>query len=786
MGVVYLARQVGLNRLVALKTVLAGPHAGPEELARFRGEAEAVARLQHPNIVQVYEVGEHDGRPYFTQEFVDGAGLDHRLREAPLAARAAAELLQTLARAVQAAHERGVVHRDLKPANVLLAADGTPKITDFGLAKRLAGADGEAPTGRTRTGAILGTPGYMAPEQAAGAKDVGPAADIYALGAILYECLSGRPPFQAATVLETLEQVRSREPVPLSRLQPHLPRDLQTICHKCLQKDPRRRYASAGELADDLRRFLGGEPIRARRVSARERLARWARRRPAAAGLIAVSGLAALALLLGLLWHNDRLRREAQRAEAGEQAAQQQRRRADADYRQARQALEKMLRRLDDKRLAEVPRLRELREGLLEDTLAFYQSILEGQESADPAVRLDTAIAHLQVGKIRYLLGRPEPARVAFDRARALLEGLAAERPNDLDCRSHLADCYAHLAVWGGRIDEAEGWHQKAVALREELHRARPKSPDWAFYLTQAQNNLAGLYQGAGRRDRAEEHYTRALRLQDQLAREHPDNAPYRIALAETSINLALLHSQNGRRDRAEEVYSKTRSLLETLLAGREGDLNFLTSLTALYVNYGELLKGTGHHDEALALCTRGVDLLEPVFRREPRHVVLRARLFKCHGLRAMIYYEKGRYPESVKDWDRVIELVEEPRLSRYRYFRGFTLTLAGKHARAAADVKAVTDWSVFSPGELHVMAGVCAAYVREVRDDARLSAAERGRLAEEHGARAVRLLRKAAAAGHFQGWSGALQLWLDEDLAPLLARADFQQLMREIAGKRK
>jgi serine/threonine-protein kinase len=786
MGVVYLARQISLNRLVALKAILAGPYAGPEEVGRFRTEAEAVARLQHPNIVQIYEVGEHDGRPYLTLEYVDGVGLDRRLRESPLAARAAAELLQTLARAVQAAHERGIAHRDLKPANVLLSADGTPKVGDFGLAKRLADTGDDAPTPRTRTGALLGTPNYMAPEQAGGAKDVGPAADVYALGAILYECLTGRPPFQGATVLETLEQVRFQEPVPLGRLQPHLPRDLQTVCHKCLEKDPRRRYPSAGELADDLRRFLAGEPVRARPVSARERLAKWVRRRPAAAGLAAVSALAALALLLGLLGHNARLQREVRRAEAGERAAQRQRRRATADYRQARQALEKMLGRLDDKRLAEVPRLRELREGLLEDALAFYQGALENLDEPDPAVRLDTAVAHMQAGKIRCLLGRPEASRAAFDRARDLLECLAAERPDDLDCRFHLADCYAHLGVWGGRPDEDEGWLQKAVALREQLHRARPQDPNWAYNLAAAQNNLAGLYQKAGRRDRAEEHYAEALALYDRLVREYPENVTYRRGLANTSTNLALLHYQRGHRDKAEEVYKKAQNLLEPLLAGREADPDFLCSLAAMYVGYGDLLKDTGHRDEALALYTWGVKLLKPVHDREPRHIWARDSLLKCHGARAMAYYEAGRYTESVKDWDRVIELAEEPQLSRQRYFRGFTLTLAGEHARAAADVKAVAVWSVFSPGELHVMAGICAAYVGAVRKDARLSAAERGRLAEEHGARAVRLLGKAVAAGHFQGWCGALQLWLDEDLAPLRTRADFQQLVREVAGKKK
>ena len=240
MGVVYKARQVKLGRLVALKMILAGAPCRQQDRDRFRTEAEAIARLQHPNIVQVHEVGEHDGKPFFSLEFCSGGSLDRKLNGTPLPAQEAARLLETLARAMQAAHDQSVIHRDLKPANVLLAADGTPKITDFGLAKKL------DDVGQTAIGAIMGTPSYMAPEQASGkSKEIGPAADVYALGAILYECLTGRPPFKAATPLDTILQVVSDEPVPPSQLQPKTPRDLETICLKCLHKEAGKRYASA-------------------------------------------------------------------------------------------------------------------------------------------------------------------------------------------------------------------------------------------------------------------------------------------------------------------------------------------------------------------------------------------------------------------------------------------------------------------------------------------------------------------------------------------------------------
>jgi WD40 repeat protein len=303
MGVVYQARQVPLNRVVALKMVLAGEHAGPEDLVRFLAEAEAVASLQHPHIVQIFELGRHAGLPFFALEYVEGGSLHHKLRGAPLPPREAAQLVETLARAMHAAHERGIIHRDLKPANVLLDKEGRPKITDFGLAKRVEGG-----AGLTQSGAILGTPSYMAPEQAAGkGKAVGPAADVYALGATLYELLTGRPPFKAGTALDTVLQVLSEEPVPPRRLQPTTPRDLETICLKCLQKAPSRRYASAAALAEDLRRFLAGEPIRARPVGPWGQVVKWARRRPAVATLLAVVAVAAVGLLAGGLLYNRRL-----------------------------------------------------------------------------------------------------------------------------------------------------------------------------------------------------------------------------------------------------------------------------------------------------------------------------------------------------------------------------------------------------------------------------------------------------------------------------------------------
>jgi WD40 repeat protein len=295
MGVVYRARHVGLDRPVALKLLRGG---SGKRLARFRAEALAEARLQHPHIVQIFEVGEHQGQPYLALELLEGGSLETQISGKPQAPRAAAELVAVLARAIQYAHTRGIVHRDLKPSNVLLTAEGTPKVADFGLAKFLQAAEGQ-----TSEGDVLGTPRYMAPEQTTGAPEgVGPAADVYSLGVILYEMLTGRAPVQAPTPVETLLLVRSQEPVPPSRLQPRVPRDLETICLKCLHKDPRRRYTSAQELADDLERFQGGKAILARPVGRAEKALLWVFRNPVVALLLALLTLAVFGGLGGVTW----------------------------------------------------------------------------------------------------------------------------------------------------------------------------------------------------------------------------------------------------------------------------------------------------------------------------------------------------------------------------------------------------------------------------------------------------------------------------------------------------
>ena len=439
MGVVYRATQVALKRPVALKMIRTSGPLEPQQRERFRTEAEAVGRLQHPNIVQIHEVGQHAGRPFFSLEFVAGGTLAERLARTPQPPRAAAALAETLARAVQAAHDVGVIHRDLKPANILLTPAGVPKIGDFGLAKRL-----DDDSGQTQVGQVMGTPSYMAPEQAAGkADEAGPAADIYALGAILYESLTGRPPFKGTTALETLDQVRGRDPVPPTALQPTVPRDVETVCLKAMAKDPARRYPAARDLAEDLRRFLDGRPILARPVGQAERAWRWARRNPGVAGLgtalaaVLVVGLVTTTVLYLRAESNRRLAEQAEgevRTSLDEvnhqrEEAARQRDRAQASYQMARAALEQALKLRDDPRLQSGP-LEDMKKTLAQAETGFYEAFLKLQGD-DPGFQAERARALTGLSMVNYHQGKiddaPGHARAAVELGERLWQGFPTE-----------------------------------------------------------------------------------------------------------------------------------------------------------------------------------------------------------------------------------------------------------------------------------------------------------------------------------------------------------------------
>jgi serine/threonine-protein kinase len=479
MGVVYKARQRGLQRLAALKMILAGAHAGKLQLARFGIEAEAVARLQHPNIVQIYEVGQHEGLPYFSLEFVDGGPLDKQITGKPQPPREAAQLIETLARAMHFAHRQGIVHRDLKPANILLTQDGVPKITDFGLAKRLEEGDAS----QTKSGTIMGTPNYMAPEQARGeVRKVGPHSDLYALGAILYELLTGRPPFQGSDVMDTVLKVTRIEPVPPARLQPSTPRDLETICLKCLQKEPSKRYGDCFELAEDLRRFLAGEPIRARPVGPVERLGRWCQRNPKLAGATATILLLLLVVSVGSTWAAFTIRAKKELAEqnekkalASEKVAQDNEQKARASEKRAQQQAElalKTLRLLIDKvqsQLGKQPGVQQLKRELLQTALDGLKQVTG---AAAGKIRRNTSDAYFQMGGIARELGNSADASKYWQQYYDMAQSALKDSPENERLKLEMAWAsrfLGEISVELGDLKKALAYYQSALALRQEL-----------------------------------------------------------------------------------------------------------------------------------------------------------------------------------------------------------------------------------------------------------------------------------------------------------------------------
>jgi serine/threonine protein kinase/Flp pilus assembly protein TadD len=641
MGVVYRARQCSLNRVVALKVIQSGAHATAEQLARFRLEAEILAGLQHPNIVQIYEVGEHNGRPFLALEFVDGGSLDRRLAGKPLQPGAAALLVETLARAMHSAHQRGIVHRDLKPANILLSSNEIPKITDFGLAKRL-----EEDRGQTQSGAILGTPSYMAPEQALGQiRDVGPLADVYALGAILYELVSGRPPFLGQTILQTLEQVRTLEPTRLTRLRPRVSVDLETICTTCLAKNPQKRYPSALAMAEDLHRFLSDEPISARPAGPIERTVKWAKRRPTSAALLLVSLIAVTAIVGGSLWDDARLRVERDRAEK--------------DFRSAVRAVDEMLTEVGEEELASQPGAEEKRRRLLEKALTFYQDFVN-ERSSDPALRDKLGLAYQRNGDILRLLGRSNEAKAAYGQAIETLTLAAAASPAEPDYRLNLAQSYNWLGEvfrTAQRPDQAESAYEQALDLQLPLVNDFPERAQYQEELARIYYNLGILQADTAREKSAQQTFRAAIKVLEKLTAER--NEPtYRQHLARAYLNLGtVLRTEDA--NEAEACYGKAIRLLRDLAMLIPEKPDYRQELGAVYNNLGNLLRSRHRyqqaefaHRDALALAHQ----LAADFRKVPIYRELEAN---THNSLGVLLSSTGRMPDAKTEWNEARRLYQ-------------------------------------------------------------------------------------------------------------------------------
>ncbi len=796
MGVVYLAIQRGLSRRVALKMIRTGGRPTPEHLARFRVEAEAVGRLQHPNVVQVFEVGEHQGLPYLALEYCDGGSLADQLKGTPLPPREAAALIETAARATHTAHQAGVVHRDLKPANILLAGQAFQpdagdsvrlesltygvKITDFGLAKRL-----DESAALTATDAIIGTPSYMAPEQAAGkVQEVGPAADVYALGAILYELLTGRPPFRAATAMETARQVLEDEPVPPRRLQSRTPHDLETICLKCLQKQPRKRYPSAAALAEDLHRFRDGKPIQARPTPVWERLGKWTRRQPALATLVTVSSLALTVLLVVILVANSRLQHQ-------RDVADQRRQQAVAHLRLARDVVERMLLRVGQARLSPIPQMMTVRRQLLEDALQFYRE-LAAKEEADPQLRWEVGRAQRELGRFDLFRGAPALAEPNLREALAIQEELCATFPQFLPYCQELAACCRDLGTLlreGNRLPDSEPLLRRAVRLDEALVEEGPAHLPYSKGLAESLNELGLLLKRTNRRPEAEQTHRRAVEVMERVVALAPKDIPSWNILLQANSHLTLLLAEGERVGEAEAAYRRNLEGWETLFKQEPDQPAHRVTLARDTYNLGQLLATHGRPWEGEPLFRRSVDLHKQLVEDYPTVASYHSLL--AHSLRGLSLLTSGKdLNESCRLLEQAIEQYQvslkatpwdsglQGQLSfTYRQLARGRLGLGAHRAAAEAAAQVAT----LQPGRMDLKAfqvSILAQCIPVAEKDASLSEDQRRHQAQTYADQAMQLLSRMVE----QGYKDIAFLRKESGLDPLRQREDFQKLVNALA----
>jgi serine/threonine-protein kinase len=837
MGVVYKARHLALNRLVALKMVLAGPHAGPGQLARFRTEARAVARLQHPNIVQIYEVGEHLGLPYFSLELVEGGSLDQKIVGQPQPAAGAARLVEALARAVRYAHECGIVHRDLKPANILiqesgvrsqesgirgqgaeareratvpsdscrLTPDSCPKITDFGLAKLL---EQEGGAGPTHSGAILGTPSYMAPEQAQGhGPAVGAAADQYALGAILYELLTGRPPFRGTSLTDTLEQVQTREPVPPGQLQDRVPVDLETICLKCLQKDPRRRYPDVGALADDLRRFLEGQPILARPVGSAERVARWARRNPRVAGLLAAVASLLIALLAVSWFFTLRLSREKAavlnaKAEADEnaRAATEQANllavekqavlaaKAEADDRaraaaeQANVAVEALGALVGKAQgiLEDVPGSAKPRQQLLQLALELFQKV---ERHHRPGLTdRSLAAAHAKLGEICLLNNKKEEALAHYEKCRELTAALYNAAPDNDLAMGNYAVALKNLADYSRDQEKipakARELYQRVLELQEKnlavpLGKAVLSRSEKLLSLASTHDRLGALAFNQGDTDTAAKHFDKALPLREEAGGKAP-GAEVRKELAQSHFFLGAVYKRRGDRDAALAHWEQCQALRRRLWEENRHSVKARFDLAAVDAKLGELRLmrhdvPAAHRDyeENLTLCRELYALNPSDWKAQQR-------------LSGALYFaaataEDLRCPESKGRFEECLRLRRAFSQANPKDVNGLVdvmlaLARVGDHAEAVQVAEEEVRRRAPRDPAAFVQIACCYALC--------LDAAESPEQKEAYAAKAVEALQQARALG----FKDLNVIDTDPDLDPLRGRPEFKAYREGIA----
>ncbi len=798
-GVVYLAHDPELQRDVALKVPRAEALVSTELRARFRNEALAAAGLAHPNIVPVYEAGDDDSVCYIASEYCPGITLAAWMlrRTAPVPHRVAARLVATLAEAVDHAHGRGVLHRDLKPSNVMIETSAdqndeitlesptlTPRITDFGLAKLVNAEPGA--NGATQSDVIMGSPSYMAPEQAEGrAGKVGPGTDIYSLGVILYELLTGRPPFQTDSALETLVLARTQDPLSPSRLRPRIPRDLEMICLKCLRRYPQGRYATAAALADDLKRFLAAEPVHARATPTWERAIKWAHRHPAAAALVAALCVAAIVVASVIGVSNIRLKRKRDRSET-------RRLEAVANLRTAREAVDRMLTRVSQERLRDIPQVDQVRLGLLQDASEFYRDLTR-QAHDDPEILFEASQAHRRLGDLYHDMGHGDEAHSRYQEALAIQQKLAGDFPDAALYRREQARTLRKLGTLGrismGDKTEALNSLQQAIGLLEKLGAADPSEPGYGVDLAAAYE-MRGLLmvQRLNQPQAAEDDLRKAVRLVEDVVAKFPADRSYQDQSAVLRYNLACLMVETSRLDDAEKLLRPLAEYWEKKAATEPAVGNYRSKLALTLESLADVLEKTNRIPEAERAVAQAADLRSKLTKDSPDtpwHFLqlgnMRARLANFAASRGDLAEARRLEEQAIQSKRACLAL--SPRNDDFRREAGpthaaliETLTGLREHQDAARAIAELVSLLPESGPVCFRSASLLARCVPVAAADTRLASTRRAELSAAYANRAGELIREAAK----RGYRNVEALKTNPDFDPLRSRR-FSEVARRV-----